>query len=164
MQAELSDPRTYDGFTREDWEDIRSTLPENVPLNADGYSISWDFLKYDADFRRGIREFQEDLSTGRLDPEWQAAAAEAMEERARGDYDAYKENNYEEFWGQKQKLAYDVLAGESTKLKLETMVENGVFRVGDEFVFTRVIGRGENRVLIEKELKVKGYTPMRRNC
>lgn len=154
MQAELSDTRTYKGFTREDWEELRSTLPENVPLNPDGYSISWDFLKYDADFRRGIREFQEDLSTGRLDPEWQAAAAEAMEERARGDYDAYKENNYEEFWGQKQKLAYNMLAGESTSLKLETMVENGRFRVGDEFVFIRAIGRKEKRVLIEKELKV----------
>lgn len=161
MQAELSDPRTYEGFTREDWEDLRSTLPEHVPLNPDGYSISWDFLKYDADFRRGIREFQEDLSTGRLDPKWQAAAAEAMEERARGDYDAYKENNYEEFWGQRQKLAYDVLAGESTSLKLETMVENGMFRVGDEFVFTRAIGRKEKRVLIEKELKVRTNILMR---
>lgn len=164
MQATLSDPKTYEDFTREDWEDLRSTLPENVPLNPDGYSISWEFLKYDADFRRGIREFQEDLSTGRLEPEWQAAAAEAMEERARGDYDDYKEKIYEEFWGQKQKLAHDALAGDSTSLKLETMIENGTFRVGDEFVFTRTIGRKEKRVLIEKELKVGVTYSSRDNC
>lgn len=126
-----------------------------MPLNPDGYSIACEFLKYDPDFRRGIREFQEDLSTGRLDPEWQAAAAEAMEERASGEYDAYKENKYEEFWGQKQKLSFDVLAGEATTLKLETLIENGVFKVGDEVVFSRAIGRKEKRVLIEKECKVR---------
>lgn len=77
-----------------------------------------------------------------------------MEERARGEFDVYKENEYEEFWGQKQKLSRDILAGESTTLKLEVMIEHGVFRVGDEIVFSRTIGRKEKRVLFEKECKV----------
>lgn len=128
-----------------------------MPLNPDGYSISDHFLKYNPDFRRGIREFQEDLATGRLDPKWQAAAAEAMEQRARGDFDDWKEKNYEEFWGQKQKLQPGVLAGDSTKVTLKTMIENGMFQVGDEIVFSRVIGKKEKRVLIEKELKVGGH-------
>ena len=77
-----------------------------------------------------------------------------MEQRARGDFDAYKENKFEEFWGQKQKLSHEALAGESTTLKLDVMIENGVFRVGDEFVFIRAIGRKEKRILIEKECTV----------
>ena len=129
-------------------------LPEDVPLNPDGYSILLEFFKLNIDFRTGVREFQEDLAAGRCEPKWQAEAAQAMEERARGDFDAFKEKNYEEFWGQKQKLDMSLLAGESTTLKLEVMIENGVFRVGDEIVFTRVIGRNEKRVLIEKECKV----------
>ena len=125
-------------------------------MNPDGYSISTNFLKYDPDFRNGVREFQEDLGSGRLDPKWMAAAAEAMEERANGDFDAWKEKEYEEFWGQKQKLAYDALAGESTTLKLDFMIEHGVFRVGDEFVYARAIGRGKKKVLLEKECRVIG--------
>ena len=153
-QAELCDPKTYEGFSKEDWEDLRSTLPDDVPLNPDGYSISTHFLKYNPDFRRGVREFQEDLGAGRLDPKWQAAAAQAMEERARGDFDDWKEKEFEEFWGQKQKLSTAVLAGESTNLKLEVMVENGLFRVGDEITFCRTIGKGDNRVWLDKECKV----------
>ena len=78
-----------------------------------------------------------------------------MEERARGDFDDWKEKEFEEFWGQKQKLSTAVLAGESTNLKLEVMVENGLFRVGDEITFCRTIGKGDNRVWLDKECKVR---------
>ena len=154
LHAEFSNPKTYENFTKSDWEDIRDTLPPNVPLNPDGYSIPMTFFKYDPDFRRGIREFQEDLASGRLDPKWQADAAHAMEERAQGKFDAYKEIQFEEFWGQKQKLNHDALAGESTKIKLELLIQNGIFKVGDYFSYSRVFGRGKNGVLVEKDCKV----------
>lgn len=154
-QSELCNPKTFEGFTKEDWEDLRSCLPDEVPLNPDGYSIPIDFFRLNIDFRLGVREFQEDLAAGRCDPKWQVAAAEAMEERARGDFDDFKEKNYEEFWGQKQKLDRTLLAGESSTLKLEVMIENGVFRIGDEIVFARVVGqKKENQVFLEKECKV----------
>lgn len=127
-------------------------MPPDVPLNEDGYSIPMRYFKYDADFRRGIREFQEDLAFGRLEPSWQASAAEAMEERARGKFDAYKEGQFEQFWGQKQKLSRSVNAGESTNVKLEMMVGKGVFKVGDYICYSRVIGR--NGVHIEKDSMV----------
>ena len=154
LHAEFSDPKTYENFTRSDWEDLRETLPPNVPVDPDGYSIPMSFFKYDPDFRRGIREFQEDLGSGRLDPKWQADAAQAMEERARGEFDAYKENQFEAFWGQKQKMSHDILAGESTKIKLDLLIQNEVFKVGDYFSYLRVIGRGKTGVLIEKDCKV----------
>ena len=155
LYGELSNPKTYEHLTKEDWEDLREVLPPNVPVSSDGYSIPIDFFKYDADFRRGIREFQEDLSTGRLDPGWQEAAGEAMEERARGDFDSYKENQFEEFWGQKQKLDSKAVAGESAKLKLDVMIQNGVFKEGDYFSYSRVAGRAKARVMVEKECKVR---------
>ena len=155
LYAELSNPKTYEHLTKEDWEELREELPPSVPLSSDGYSIPMNFFKYDADFRRGIREFQEDLSTGRLDPGWQEAAGEAMEERARGDFDAYKENQFEEFWGQKQKLDWKAVAGESAKLKLDVMIQNGVFKEGDYFSYSRVAGRAKARVMVEKECKVR---------
>ena len=154
LHTEFSDPKTYENFTKSDWEDLRETLPPNVPCNPDGYSIPMTFFKYDPDFRRGIREFQEDLGSGRLDPEWQADAALAMEERARGDFDSYKENEFEAFWGQKQKLRHDALAGESTKIKLDLLIEKGLFKVGDSFNYSRMFGRGKNGVLVEKACKV----------
>lgn len=155
LYGELANPRTYEHLTKQDWEELREVLPPNVPLSSDGYSIPIDFFKYDADFRRGIREFQEDLSTGRLDPGWQEAAGEAMEERARGDFDSYKENQFEEFWGQKQKLDWKAVAGESAKLKLDVMIQNGVFKEGDYFSYSRVAGRVKARVMVEKECKVR---------
>ena len=154
LHAEFSNPKTYEQFTKSDWEDLRETLPPNVPLNPDGYSIPMTFFKYDPDFRRGIREFQEDLAAGRLDPKWQAEAAEAMEARARGDFDAYKEEQFEAFWGQKQKMPHGALAGESTKIKLDLLIENEIFKVGDSFSYTRVFGRGKSGILIEKDCKV----------
>ena len=154
LHAEFSDPKTYENFTKSDWEDLRETLPPNVPSNPDGYSIPMTFFKYDPDFRRGIREFQEDLGSGRLDPEWQADAALAMEERARGEFDSHKENEFEAFWGQKQKLKHDALAGESAKVKLEVLIQNGLFKVGDSFNYSRMFGRGKSGVLVEKACKV----------
>ena len=154
LHAEFSNPKTYEKFTKSDWEDLRETLPPNVPINPDGYSIPMAFFKYDPDFRRGLREFQEDLGSGRLDPKWQAAAAQAMEERARGEFDAYKEDQFEAFWGQKQKLNHDALAGESTKIKLDLLIQNEIFKVGDYFSYSRVFGRGKSGVLIEKDCKV----------
>ena len=154
LHAELSDPKTYHSFTKSDWEDLREILPSDVPINSDGYSIPITFFKYDPDFRRGIREFQEDLSSGRLDPKWQADAAQAMEERARGEFDVYKENQFEAFWGQKQKLSHDALAGESTKIKLDLLIQNDIFKVGDYFSYSRVVGRGKSGVLVEKDCKI----------
>lgn len=154
LHEEFSDPKTYENFTKSDWEDLRETLPSNVSINPDGYSIPMTFFKYDPDFRRGIREFQEDLASGRLDPKWQSDAAQAMEERARGEFDAYKETQFEAFWGQKQKLNHDALAGESTKIKLDLLIQNEIFKVGDYFSYSRVFGRGKGGILVEKDCKI----------
>ena len=153
-QALYSDPTTYINWTKEDWDEVRDCFPHDVPLEEDGYSVSIHYLKHNQDWRRHIREYQEDLGAGKYDPTWLAEAAEAMEERARGDFDGYKENEYEEFWGQKQKTDRSYLAGESSKIKLEELLEAGVLQPGDELSYRRHFKRDRGEWMVEKEMRV----------
>lgn len=153
LQAKYSDPATYANWTKEDWEEVHQFLPEDVRFNDDGYSVDISFFKYDPDWRRLIREFQEDLGAGRYEPEWLQAAAQAMEERARGDFDQFKEDQFEEFWGQKQRHHSEWRAGDASKVRFGDLVQTGLFRVGDEFFYRRTFGR-KNSWMIEKEIKV----------
>ena len=59
------------------------------------------FLNYNAEWRRDLRYFDEDLANGQHESDWLDEAKEAMEERASGGFDNWKEQNFEEFWGQK---------------------------------------------------------------
>jgi hypothetical protein len=101
--------------------------------------------------------FQEDVASGRYDPEWIRQARESMADRAEGDFDMWKEREYEEFWGQKQKMAQNVIAGESNKIKLETLVRNDAFQVGDIWCFSRSFASSKGKkpgILVEKEAMV----------
>ena len=79
-----------------------------------------------------------------------------MEERSRGDFDAWKENEFEEFWGQKQKVAHTARAGVATNIKLEKLVNQGLFRIGDVWSYVRCFGRGEQAVVVEKDCELIG--------
>lgn len=92
-----------------------------------------------------------DLQHGRYDPEWLHQAEEARKERENGDFDSFKDREFEEFWGQKQKMDMKSLAGESGRVKLGDLVDAGVILLGDVWRFTFVFGRGEGRVVIDKE-------------
>lgn len=63
-----------------------------------------EYLRYHEVFSDDLARFLEQLGDGQLDPAWMAQAAEAMEMRARGDFDAWKEREFEEFWGQKHEF------------------------------------------------------------
>ncbi|MGI4802041.1 MAG: hypothetical protein ACRYG8_50030 [Janthinobacterium lividum] len=126
-----------------------------VPDLPDGESlpnIPKLFLKSNSSFQADVRLFQEDLAGGRYDPVWLKDAQEAMSKRARGHYDDWKEKNREEFWGQKQKIDWQALAGESSQHKLLTLVAAGCFEVGDIWRLRRS-PRGMG-IVIEKEAMV----------
>ena len=155
LQAKFADPKTYEGWTKEDWDEARETcLPEDAPTNKDGYSVPIEYFKYDIDWRRGVREFQEDLGEGRYEPEWQAQAHQAMDERARGDFDKFKEQEFEEFWGQKQRTPWTDLAGEAAQIKLQELAEQRYIREGDIFSYVRLIKSGNDKILVEKDARV----------
>lgn len=155
LQAKFADPKTYENWTKEDWDEARRTcLPEEAPTSkVDGYSVPIEYFKYDIDWRRGVREFQEDLGEGRYEPEWQAQAHQAMEERARGDFDNFKEREFEEFWGQKQRRPY-FPAGEAAQIKLQELAEQRYIREGDIFSYVRLIRSGKDKILVEKDARV----------
>jgi hypothetical protein len=52
-------------------------------------------------FRTDVAKFQEDLKNGHLAKTWQAAAERAVVERAAGEYDGWKAEEAEAWWGQK---------------------------------------------------------------
>lgn len=99
-------------------------------------------------------------------------------ERADGKFDNWKEKEFEQFWGQKQKLHYASYAGEARQVKLETMVEHGLFCKGDIWTYARVFDVGQkdkpsyardffvgekgdsDTILIEKEIKVCIRSPI----
>lgn len=111
-------------------------------------------MRYNTDFRSGVRQYQLDLAGGRLDPGWLAEADAAMEERAEGKFDSWKEEQFEEFWGQKQKVDSKALAGQSSTVKLNRLIEANLCKVGDRWSYSRVFGQGKKKVLVEKDFKV----------
>lgn len=140
-------------------------LPEHVHNNPepdeDGKypNLPAEFLRYSTDWRDGVRLFSEDLAEGRYDPEWQKQALQAMEERAEGKFDDFKEKQFEEFWGQKQKISYYAIAGESAKIKLEDLVKEGVIRIGDVWKYSRFMTKKADNLLVEKEVQVVDIAP-----
>lgn len=149
--------------------EILSLLPEKLHPNLEK-SGNLDamippppqsFLRYSNHWRDGIRQFQTDLQNGRYNPEWLRQADEARQQRADGDFDSFKEREYEQFWGQKQRTNPAELVGESGKVKLGTLVTAGVIRPGDVWKYSRVFGKDENRVEVVKEARVRRTVPLR---
>ncbi|KAL1641411.1 hypothetical protein SLS58_006113 [Diplodia intermedia] len=165
VSAILKDPRAWNSLSPTQQSIIISLLP-NVPAlapdpadpTASLPNIPQQMLSCNDAFRADISMFQFDLSEGRLEPDWQHDGLVAMERRARGEFDEWKEKEVEAFWGQKQKLSYDVIAGESSKVKLEELIAAGCWKVGDVWVYTRSFGRGKNAVTIEKEATITSIT------
>ncbi|KAL8848342.1 MAG: hypothetical protein Q9221_006645 [Calogaya cf. arnoldii] len=149
----FSDPDNWSQISAEDKDFIRNLLPPYVELTDDG-SIPNDFWKYNPEFRLDCRNLQEDLRAGRMDPEWQSQAHQAMEERATGAFDNFKEREFEQYWGQKQKVDWKYLAGDASKIKLEELLDAGLFKEGDIWSFDHTFGRGDEAVEIQKECKI----------
>ena len=97
---------------------------------------------------------QEDLAAGRLEPEWQRQAHEAMKERAEGKFDKFKEREFEEHWGQKQKPQWNYLAGHASKVMLPELLSAGLFQVGDVWCFAHTFGRGKDMFTVAKDCTV----------
>ena len=153
VQKLLSQPETWAQFSQEELDEIGTRFPENVPRNENG-SISTDWLRYNNDWRNGVRLWQGDLEAGHLDPEWLKQAAQAMEDRAAGKFDKFKEDEYEKFWGQKQKMDYNMRAGKSAALKLDDLIAGSLFRENDFWIYCRGFGIGKNHIDVVKDCKV----------
>ncbi|KOS46967.1 hypothetical protein ACN38_g2093 [Penicillium nordicum] len=159
----LARPEAWNSLEESDKRDILALLPPDVHTEAQATSDDPDakiqpipdsFIRYSNNWRDGVRQFQLDLQNGRYDPEWLRQAQEAREKRENGDFDDFKEREYEQFWGQKQKVVWHAAAGESARVKMGTLINEGVIQLGDIWKFHYVYGRGAGRIVIEKEVKV----------
>ena len=146
-------PEAWDVLSPEEQQQLRDLLPPHAPYDAAGRP-TFEFLRYDENWRTGLRLFQEDLAGGRYEKEWLAAAELAMKERAAGKFDAYKEEQFEQHWGQKSHVDPAARAREMAKVPLERLVADGEFRVGDVWTYVKPLGRGKARFLLEKDVTV----------
>ncbi len=97
----FQNPATWALLTPADIEQLSPHFPEYVPRNEDR-TVSIDWLRNNVDWRHSVRQWQKELGGGFYDPEWQKEAQAASAERAAGKFDNNKEDEFEEFWGQKQ--------------------------------------------------------------
>ena len=138
-------------LSEEEQAQIRKLLPETAL--ADGAPTE-DFLKYSPDWREGVRVFQDEVRVGHHEPEWLEEANEARRERAAGLFDKHKDAEFEEFWGQKQRVDPRAQAGDAVKVVLGDMIKANLFVVGDIWSYARSFGRGKSAILVEKECLV----------
>ncbi|KAJ5437388.1 hypothetical protein N7445_005932 [Penicillium cf. griseofulvum] len=145
----LAHPEAWNCLEESEKREILDLLPPDVhPQAQDTLSdpdaklppIPDSFIRYSNNWRDGVRQFQLDLQNGRYDPEWLHQAQEARQQREKGDFDDFKEREYEQFWGQKQKAIWGHLPE----------------KLGDIWKFYYVYGRGPGKIVIEKEVRVHG--------
>ena len=109
----MAQPDAWNCLDEDDKREIISLLPSGVhpdpnPTDKDGTPatispLPQNYLRYDNHWRGAIRRFKEELGGGFYEPQWQRLAKKAGHERAAGHFDQFKEREFEEFWGQKQR-------------------------------------------------------------
>ncbi|GAT29652.1 hypothetical protein RIB2604_03001850 [Aspergillus luchuensis] len=169
----LANPKAWNCLEESEKQEIIKLLPDSVhpdpnPPTDDDSDVKippppQEFLRYSNNWREGIRQFQVELQNGFHDPEWLRQAELAMEERAAGAFDRFKEEEFEEFWGQKQKMDKTLLAGQSSQVKLKTLIDHNVVREGDVWKYSRCFSKGADRVLVEKEARIVSIKGARLN-
>jgi hypothetical protein len=163
LQKLLARPEAWDILEEDEKREILALLPADThpasELPSDDPNtkippLPESFVRYSNNWRDGIRQFQLDLENGRFDPEWLRQAEQARRKRENGDFDSFKEREFEKFWGQKQRTRDTAASGESSKVKLTQLIEAGVFLVGDVWRFSYCYGKGQDRLVIDKEVRV----------
>ncbi|MCJ1238429.1 hypothetical protein MMC14_006418 [Varicellaria rhodocarpa] len=155
LEKYFVNPQAWEILSEEEKQHLRCLLPPQVALD-ENEAIPQEFLKYDSDWRNAIRQFKIDLQAGRYEAEWQEAAAKAMEERAAGKFDKFKEQEFEQFWGQKQKVPRNNIAGDVANVKLDDLISDDLFKVGDVWSFSKGNRGTANRgaMVIEKDVTI----------
>ncbi|PWY72336.1 hypothetical protein BO70DRAFT_381866 [Aspergillus heteromorphus CBS 117.55] len=159
----LANPKAWDCLEESEKQEILNLLPDGTHPNPNPPDDDPDakippipeyFLRYSNNWRDGIRQFQDDLQHGRYDPVWQREAHQAMEERLAGKFDKFKEEEFEQFWGQKQRMDKSQVAGQSSQVRLKTLINQGVVRERDVWKYSRVFSKGHQKIHVEKEARI----------
>lgn len=106
-----NDDTAWRSLSAEQQETLVSMLPGTAETQrllvriraGDTEDTKPQYLKASDVFRAEVAKFQADLKNGHLAKTWQVTAEQAVTERASGQYDAWKANEAELWWGQKGK-------------------------------------------------------------
>ena len=158
MQKYFARPEAWDILSAQEQEELRSLLPQWTPYDAAGRP-TFEFLRYDNHWRNGVRLFQEDIAAGRYEKEWIEAAEQAMKDRAEGKFDAWKEEQFEQFWGQNSHIDPAERTQQMAKVTLDAMIRDGEFQVGDVLDYAKTFGRAKNKFLLEKQVTITEILP-----
>lgn len=118
-----------------------------------------DFWDKNPQLVNRIFQVETDIADGKYTPANQAAVIEARKRSEAGEFNQFKDNKFEQFWGQKQRVNYEAVAGDTSGVKLQTLVKHHALRVGDVFSLRRSFAIGEKKkksdtITIEKDAKV----------
>ncbi|MCJ1331292.1 hypothetical protein MMC10_007981 [Thelotrema lepadinum] len=141
-------PAAWELLTDDQRKHLKDRLPPHISYDESGRP-SFEFLKYDMNWKSDLRLFKEDLADGKYEPEWLMEAQQAMEDRAAGKFDAWKLQKFEEHWGQKLEFSDHEFSGALDEVLLEHLTADGAFREGDVWFYTRSFGRGKSSILME---------------
>ncbi|KAI8943487.1 hypothetical protein NX059_001490 [Plenodomus lindquistii] len=106
----LLEDSAWTSLNRSQQKDLVSMLPPSIAkqeVHQKATAVDEDIARPRAFtlsndcFRTDVAKFKEDLKNGHLAKTWQAAAEQAVVERASGKYDSWKAEEAELWWGQK---------------------------------------------------------------
>ena len=146
-------PLAWENLTEAQRKDLKAKFPPHVTLDDSG-KPSFEFLKYDMNWQSDLRCFKENLEDGRYEQEWLEEAHQAMKDRADGKFDAWKLEQYEEFWGQKAEYDDHKFSGALDEIQLEHLIADGAFEEGDIWFYSRAFGKGKKGLLVELDVRL----------
>ncbi|TPX64209.1 hypothetical protein SpCBS45565_g06074 [Spizellomyces sp. 'palustris'] len=139
----------------EDQDELTQLVPTVDRAHARGNHdppLTERFFKYSTHLRESIGIFQDMLAGGFYEPAGQEQMVQEVED-VKKDYDSWKEQHYEEVWGDHldQEVSEEISSIAKT-ITLKEMCEQGILRSGDEFVYKRSFGK--IGITVEKAVKI----------
>lgn len=158
-----SDIITRDNLPEEDYDALIALLPAEFIVYRTTTDVSGEDPKPQINpelyecvfFKEAVRNFQNDLGAGKYEPAYISKGKEARRKRLAGDFDSWKDAQFELHWGDKQRLYSEAIAGESSKIRLITLIKHHQFRVGDVFSMRRGFFGGAT---VRKDAVVSPYS------
>lgn len=150
----LLSEKTWQLLSTAEQRECLSLLPDVDKISqSDGECVlRHSFFQHNLFLQDSLRELQDNLAAGFLLPAEVRKGTEASRDRTNGRADAFKDSQFERFWGEKQKLMAGAIAGDTSNLKLTALVTSGLFEVGDVFKYSRTLAAPDGtRVTVEKE-------------
>ncbi|ODQ51843.1 hypothetical protein SAICODRAFT_8432 [Saitoella complicata NRRL Y-17804] len=139
-------------------QDTDTDPPEKYLSKAD---LIPSFFQRNQFLREAIADFVACLESDAYGNEALKTALATNEQRKQGKFDAWKDQEFERYWGQKQRLDSYAVAGDARGVSFADVVKASGACVGDVWVYHRSFGKGKGRAAIpvRKEIHLMAIDP-----